>query len=76
MILLLIIILSLLFHNNFDNKTNLPYFTYDDLNKTIHILLTDNNFPTQLYYHYKNSSLLMVKLFLVYIIIIILIKVF
>ena len=27
----------------------------DDLNKTIHILLTDNNYPKELYYHYKNS---------------------
>ena len=42
-------------HNNFNNNMNLPYFTYDDLNKTIHILLTDNNYPRELYYHYRNS---------------------
>ena len=42
-------------HNNFNNNVDLPYFTYDDLNKTIYILLTDNNYPRELYYHYKNS---------------------
>ena len=57
-------------HNNFNNNIDLPYFTYDDLNKTIHILLTDNNYPKQLYYHYRNSLSEWKNCFLVYTILI------
>ena len=49
-------------HNNFNNKSNLSYIIYDDINYKITIFINDNNFPKQLYYHYKNNNFISGKI--------------
>ena len=48
-------------YNNFNYKLINNYITYDDINKTIKLFINDNNYPKEIYYHYKNINKLLGK---------------
>ena len=43
-------------YNNYNNSVNNDYIIYDNINYKITIFLINNNYETELYYHYKNIS--------------------
>ena len=51
-------------YNNYNNSVNNNYIIYDNINYKITILITDNNYEMELYYHYKNINKILGKFIL------------